>query len=297
MGGMTIMAAADRPVLRERAAAVLLCSTGAANLSAESRVIPMRTPQGRRRAHRLMLHSRAPLGPVSAVTRAALKYATMGAGSSPEQVEACARIVHACPTGVRAHWGRVLYGLELTGGAARLDVPTEVVVGTADRLTPVVHAHRLASVLPDCRLLTELPGLGHMAPLENPGAVVTRLRALVAEHLAVEHLVAESGGSFREPAGGMAGEAGGSFRNPAGEKAGETEGSFRNPAGEKAAVPGGSFRNPAGKKAAEPDGSIRKPAGEIADDTNADTDSETGTETGTGTAPRRKGGKTKGEAA
>ncbi|WP_399089796.1 alpha/beta fold hydrolase [Streptomyces sp. BBFR2] len=186
MGGMTIMAAAGRPVLRERAAAVLLCSTGAADLPAEARVIPLRTPRGRRRAHRLMLLSRAPLGPVGPVSKAALKYATMGAASAAEQVEACARIVHACPTGVRGGWGRVLYGLELTGGAARLDVPAEVIVGTADRLTPAVLARRLASVLPDCRRLTQLPGLGHMTPLEDPGAVASRLRALVTAHLAEE---------------------------------------------------------------------------------------------------------------
>ncbi|MEU8997409.1 alpha/beta fold hydrolase [Streptomyces caniferus] len=183
MGGMTIMAAAERPQLRERAAAALLCSTGSADLPAESRVFPLRSPQGRRRAHRLMLHSRAPLGPVSPLAKSALRYATMGPGATAEQIEACARIVHACPPGVRARWGRVLAGLELTGGASRLELPTAVVAGTADRLTPLVHARRLASVLPDCRGLTELPGLGHMTPIEDPAAVAGRLRALVGDHL------------------------------------------------------------------------------------------------------------------
>ncbi|MFF4697894.1 alpha/beta fold hydrolase [Streptomyces chattanoogensis] len=183
MGGMTIMAAAGRPELRSRAAAALLCSTGSSELAAESRVFPLRSPQGRRRAHRLLLHSRAPLGPVSPVTKWALRYATMGAGATPEQIEACARIVHACPTGVRAHWGRVLAGLELTGEVARLELPTAVLSGTADRLTPVAHARRLASVLPDCRGVTELPGLGHMTPIEDPDAVGGRLRELVRDHL------------------------------------------------------------------------------------------------------------------
>ncbi|WP_330317621.1 alpha/beta hydrolase [Streptomyces platensis] len=183
MGGMTIMAAAERPQLRERAAAALLCSTGSADLPAESRVFPLRSPQGRRRAHRLMLRSRAPLGPVSPLTRRALKYATMGPAATAEQIEACARIVHGCPTAVRARWGTVLDGLELTGGAARLELPTAVLAGTADRLTPPVQARRLASVLPDFRGLTELPGLGHMTPIEDPGAVSGRLRALVQDHL------------------------------------------------------------------------------------------------------------------
>ncbi|MGG7573345.1 alpha/beta fold hydrolase [Streptomyces sirii] len=183
MGGMTIMAAADRPELRARAAAALLCSTGFSQLPAESRVFPLRGPAARRRAHRLLLGSRAPMGPVSPLTKSALKYATMGAGSTAEQVEACARIVHGCPPGVRARWGKVLAELELTGEIGRLEVPTAVIAGSADRLTPPVHARRMASVLPDFLGLTELPGLGHMTPVEDPGAVAGRLRELVDDHL------------------------------------------------------------------------------------------------------------------
>ncbi|MFI0262893.1 alpha/beta fold hydrolase [Streptomyces sp. NPDC017056] len=183
MGGMTMMAASERPEFRARAAAVLLCSTGSANLTAESMVIPMRSPGGRRIAHQVVLGSRAPLGPVTAVAKRILKYATMGPAATPEQVEACARIVHACPVGVRSRWGKVLAGLDLTGGAARLEVPTAVIAGTADRLTPVVQSRRLASVLPRFEGLTELAGAGHMTPIEEPEVVVDRIRELVGGHL------------------------------------------------------------------------------------------------------------------
>ncbi|GCD45221.1 alpha/beta fold hydrolase [Streptomyces paromomycinus] len=183
MGGMTMMASAERPEFRERAAAVLLCSTGSANLTAESLVIPLRSPGGRRVAHQVVLGSRAPLGPVSAVAKRILKYATMGPAATPEQVEACARIVHACQVRPRAKWGKVLGGLDLTGGAARLEVPTAVVAGTADRLTPIVLSRRLASVLPQFLGLTELPGAGHMTPIEEPDAVIGRIRELVRDHL------------------------------------------------------------------------------------------------------------------
>ncbi|MEU6115752.1 alpha/beta fold hydrolase [Streptomyces sp. NPDC047117] len=183
MGGMTAMAAARRPGMRERAAAVLLCSTGAADLAAEAMVIPLRSPGARRFAHRAVLGSRAPLGPVTPPAKRVLKYATMGPAATPEQIEACARIVHACPSGVRAQWGKVLASLELTGEVARLEVPTAIVAGTADRLTPIVLARRLASVLPHCLGLTELPGLGHMTPIEAPDAVADRIRELVRDHL------------------------------------------------------------------------------------------------------------------
>ncbi|MFF4496687.1 alpha/beta fold hydrolase [Streptomyces sp. NPDC001546] len=183
MGGMTVMAAADRPRFAEHAAAVLLCSTGSSGLVAEATVLPLRAGRARTRMTQGLLGSPAPLGPVTPVTRAVLKYATMGPGSAPERVEACARIVHACPAGVRRAWSRVLAGLDLDGGVARLTVPTAVIVGRDDRLTPVVHARRLAAALPDCLGLTELTGMGHMTPIEAPEAVSTALRELTSRYL------------------------------------------------------------------------------------------------------------------
>lgn len=199
MGGMTIMAASGRPQVREHAAAALLCSTGCADLPAESRVFPLRSPAGRRRAHTMMLHTRAPLGPNTALSKRALRYATMGRGATPAQIAACARIVHACPATVRAKWGRVLSELELTGLVARLELPTALVAGTADRLTPIVQARRLASLLPDFRGLTELAGIGHMTPVEAPDAVAGRIRELVQEHLSTRPTPAPTpGGKKRE---------------------------------------------------------------------------------------------------
>ncbi|MFJ8634115.1 alpha/beta fold hydrolase [Streptomyces sp. NPDC093568] len=179
MGGMTVMAAAARPGFREHAAAVLLCSTGASRLVAESTVIPLRAGRLRTWLTGRVLGSRAPLGPVTPVARAILKYATMGAGSDPHMVEACARIVHACPRKVRHAWSQVLDLLDLDHGVRQLSVPTAVIVGTADRLTPPVHARSLAAALPHCLGVTELPGLGHMTPIEAPELVTGKIRELV----------------------------------------------------------------------------------------------------------------------
>ncbi|MFD3465526.1 alpha/beta fold hydrolase [Streptomyces sp. NPDC058682] len=183
MGGMTIMAAAGRPEFAERAAAALLCSTGSSRLVAEARVLPVRAGRVRTRVTGAVLGSRAPLGPVTPVARKVLKYATMGPGSAPDKVEACARIVHACPTGVRHAWSRVLAGLDLDADVARLTVPTAVIGGTADRLTPIVHARGLAAALPNCVGLTELTGMGHMTPVEAPEAVTGALRELADLYL------------------------------------------------------------------------------------------------------------------
>ncbi|MGP3983735.1 alpha/beta fold hydrolase [Streptomyces sp. KR80] len=183
MGGMTLMAAAGRPALREHAAAALLCSTGSSRLLADATVVPLRSGRVRTRLHRALLGSRAPLGPVTPLAKWLLKYATMGPGSDPEMVAACARIVHACPRAVRAAWAGVLADLDLDSELGRLTVPTAVLAGTADRLTAVAHARRLAAALPHCVGLTELPGLGHMTPMEAPERVTGAIRELVTDHL------------------------------------------------------------------------------------------------------------------
>lgn len=180
MGGMTLMAASGRAAFAEHAAAVLLCSTGSSRLVEESLVLPMRAGRLRTRITRLVLGARAPLGPVTPVSKRILKYATMGPGSAPERVAECARIVHACPRPSRVAWAHVLAELDLGAGVRELRVPSVVVAGTADRLTPMVHARRLAAELPDCRELVELAGMGHMTPVEAPEVVTAKIRELVA---------------------------------------------------------------------------------------------------------------------
>ncbi|MEV8035860.1 alpha/beta hydrolase [Streptomyces sp. NPDC086182] len=182
MGGMTLMAASARPRFREHAAAALLCSTGSTRLVEESRVLPLPAGRIRTRVTGAVLGSRAPLGPVTPVARWILKYATMGPGSSPVMVEACARIVHACPRAVRHAWSAVLATLDLEEGVRELLVPTAVIAGMVDRLTPVVHARALVAALPNCVGSTELPGLGHMTPVEAPELVTARIRELVSTY-------------------------------------------------------------------------------------------------------------------
>jgi len=183
MGGMAVMAAAGRQVLPEHAAAVVLCSTGGSRLLAESRVVPLHSERLRSRVHRTLLGSRAPLGPVTPLSRRILQYAAMGPRATPETVLECARIVHACPPRVRAGWGRVLAGMDLEAHLPRLTMPTAVIVGAADRLTPAVHARRIAAGLPQCAGLTELAGVGHMTPLEAPEPVIGIIRLLVRDYM------------------------------------------------------------------------------------------------------------------
>ncbi|MFJ9628983.1 alpha/beta fold hydrolase [Streptomyces sp. NPDC101175] len=186
MGGMTVLAAAGRARFREHAVAVLLCSTGSSRLVEESLVLPLRPGRTRTRLTRGILGTRAPLGPVTPAARRILKYGTMGPGSAPHMVEACARIVHACPRTVRHAWSQVLATLDLDRDVRELAVPTAVVVGTADRLTPPVQARALVAALPQCVGSTELTGLGHMTPVEAPELVSGKIRELAAAYIEFE---------------------------------------------------------------------------------------------------------------
>ena len=183
MGGMTIMAAGLSSRVMERTGGVLLTSTGFSELAAGARIFPFaaRAPKLGAAFQRRLLHSSLPLGPVTPLARAALKYGTLGPGVTKELASVNAAIVHACPRSSRAAWGRVLGTVELSAGVGRLEVPTEVLVGTADRLTPPAHARAIAQALPQCEGLTELPDIGHMTPLEAPAEVSHLIRARVAK--------------------------------------------------------------------------------------------------------------------
>ncbi|MFD5319365.1 alpha/beta fold hydrolase [Streptomyces sp. NPDC127098] len=183
MGAMTVVAAAGRPELRDLAAATLLCSTGVEGLTGASTVFPLPPGPARARAQRLLLTSRLPYGPVTPLSRQLVRYVTMSRAATAEQRRLVARMVARCPRQGRAEWGRVLADLDLSALLGRLDLPTTVVHGTVDRLTPLVHARRTADRLPHLVELVELPDIGHMAPFEAPDRVVAPLIALVKEHL------------------------------------------------------------------------------------------------------------------
>ena len=181
MGGMTIMAAALSESVMERTSAAVLASTGFANLTQGARIVPFAAKSPRLGAYlqRRILHSPLPLGRVTPLAIAALKYGTLSPTATKEVATATAAIVHACPRQSRAKWGHVLATLDLAAGVHALTVPTTVLVGTRDRLTPPPHAHAIAAALPNCQGLTELPNVGHMTPLEVPDTVA----ALIRSHL------------------------------------------------------------------------------------------------------------------
>ncbi|MDT3395742.1 3-oxoadipate enol-lactonase [Streptomyces sp. B1866] len=65
---------------------------------------------------------------------------------------------------------------DLRDRLASIAAPTLLVAGREDRATPPAHLREIADAVPGAAL-TELPGAGHLAPAEQPEAVVAALRA------------------------------------------------------------------------------------------------------------------------
>jgi pimeloyl-ACP methyl ester carboxylesterase len=54
-----------------------------------------------------------------------------------------------------------------TGDLARISIPTLVLVGSDDAITPPTDSRKMADAIPNS-VFVEVPDAGHLAPLENP---------------------------------------------------------------------------------------------------------------------------------
>ena len=77
-----------------------------------------------------------------------------------------------------------LLSLDLTAGLSGVRVPTLVLVGTADALTPPRDAQRIADMIPGARLV-EYPGAGHMLMYERTDEVDALIMEFARECLSV----------------------------------------------------------------------------------------------------------------
>jgi pimeloyl-ACP methyl ester carboxylesterase len=98
--------------------------------------------------------------------------ARVGFGKSPRpsHIELVRRMMAECPPETRRDAPRVLVGLDLTTDLRHVRVPTLVIGGTADVLTPPFEAKRMARLIPNARLKL-VEGGGHMLMLERTDTV------------------------------------------------------------------------------------------------------------------------------
>jgi pimeloyl-ACP methyl ester carboxylesterase len=184
LGAMSIAAWAEHHDVERRVSAAGLLNTGVGDLTAEQLLIPV--PWIARLVNRALpptrfLGSHAPLPRFSTpLSNAAIRYVAFGRTASPAPVAFYERMLVAFPPDVRADVGIALSELELYHALPRLTVPTLVLAGADDRLTPPSHAKRISEQLPRLWRLIVLPDTGHMAPLERPQEVSDVLAELAA---------------------------------------------------------------------------------------------------------------------
>jgi pimeloyl-ACP methyl ester carboxylesterase len=181
MGAMSIAAWAASHEVRSRVRAVALINTGLDGLVAASRLLPGVAPSWLLQwlGTDVMLGSAAPHLPVStAVSRSILGYAAFGPDAPEAVVSFYEPMLWRCPPRVRAAAGRAMAVMNLLPAVARIDVPTLVVAGGHDRLTPVSHSERIAASLPSLFELVVLEDVGHMSPLEAPERLASLLVGL-----------------------------------------------------------------------------------------------------------------------
>ncbi|HEY6797161.1 MAG TPA: alpha/beta hydrolase [Kineosporiaceae bacterium] len=196
MGAMSLVAMAGRypTVLRRSVAAVLLASTGVdelvgrldlVNLPGQlSGLVPdhvLRVVQFLTRgglADARLLRSLPP-----ALARTAVRHITLSPSATAAQAMFCTDIIRSCPPVTHHSCARLLRDLDLSPDVPRLTVPAMVLVGTADRLTPAWHARRLAEALPRGLGVIEVPGVGHMTPVQAPDTVASAVQTLAEDYL------------------------------------------------------------------------------------------------------------------
>ncbi|GAB3440724.1 alpha/beta hydrolase [Phycicoccus ginsengisoli] len=166
MGGMTVMAYAGLHPddFGHRVSGVVLVATSAGDLG---------TGLPRVQGAAMRLAARMPaIATGRLVTTRGQRRLLFGDEAHPELVRLTREQVAATTLPTLGRFHAALGEHDETEAVARLAaVPTVVLVGSRDRLTPPRHAHRLGELVPGARVV-ELPGRGHMLMYEATDHVV-----------------------------------------------------------------------------------------------------------------------------
>lgn len=99
--------------------------------------------------------------------------------SKPDVPERLRRtILDTNPVGIAAGLSGMAARPDSTAILPLIDVPTLVLVGEDDRITPVADSKGMAEAIPDAKLV-EIPEAGHMSPMENPKVANAAIRAFL----------------------------------------------------------------------------------------------------------------------
>ncbi|OZM83698.1 alpha/beta fold hydrolase [Pseudonocardia sp. MH-G8] len=185
MGGMTLMALAERhPHLVARVRGIALVATASGGLAerpfglsprgtAVFRRVEQRVYGSRRWTTRDSLGDPRLLAP-------GMRWLLLGPRADRDARRITCEVVAGCRPLTVSGFRPTLETHERDAAlAAFAEIPTVVLVGSRDRLTPVRAARRIAAALPTADL-TIFPDAGHMLPLERVSGVAGRIAGLAA---------------------------------------------------------------------------------------------------------------------
>ncbi|MER8033739.1 alpha/beta fold hydrolase [Streptomyces hydrogenans] len=191
MGGMTVMALADRypELIRDRVAGVALIGTSAGRLEEVSYGLPLAGVNAVRRILPGVLRalgSQAELVEKGRRATADLfaglvkKYSFASKDVDPAVVRFAERMIESVPVDVVAAFYPAFGAHDkLAALAAFRGLPALALAGDQDLVTPASHTEAIAEALPGSRFVI-VPDAGHLVMLERPGAVTDALAALLA---------------------------------------------------------------------------------------------------------------------
>jgi pimeloyl-ACP methyl ester carboxylesterase len=190
MGGMTIMALADRhpELFDDRITGVAFVNTSSGELAELTLGLPMAfgkvfraaTPglvRGIGHGAKFVDQGRRIGADLAFVVTRRIAFADREV--SPTVVEFLERMIRDTPADVIAEFYPTLAAHDKLAALDVLrDLPVLVVVGDADRLTPPAHGRAIAAALPDSELIEVSDG-GHVLMLEHPEIVTDALAELI----------------------------------------------------------------------------------------------------------------------
>jgi pimeloyl-ACP methyl ester carboxylesterase len=190
MGGMTIMALADRhpELFGDRVVGVGFVNTSSGKLAeltlglpeAFGKVLRATVPgvvRGIGRRAKLIDQGRRIGADIAFVMTRRIAFADPDV--SPSIVEFLEKMISSTPTDVIAEFYPTLAAHDKLAALEVLKgLPAVVVVGDQDRLTPPAHGRAIAAALPDADLVEVSDG-GHVVMLEHPAAVTDALAGLI----------------------------------------------------------------------------------------------------------------------
>lgn len=184
LGGMSVLASARHGRLLDRVSGAVLADTGVGELTAGmfkglgvveefagdlgGRALRARLPVPRR---------------TTPISSRLVRTVSLSRWSSPSSIALTEQLFIDSPVDTRANLGLTLSDLDLSDTLSIWKVPSTVVVGSHDRLTPRHHSERLARELPDAELVV-VDRAGHQSPLERPEVVTPVIRARIDRAIA-----------------------------------------------------------------------------------------------------------------